>query len=385
MSGARVLAFGTYEADCPSNRMALLALRAAGARVRECRVPLWERRRHKTGRALSPLALGLWGARYAAAARQLGRRIATEQLDCLLVGYPGHLDMALARRWAAGRRIVFCPLVSLHDTLVGDRRRFGERGPAARALGRLDRMAFAAADLVVSDTAAHAALYRERLGVPRERLAVIPIGAEPIFRPLAGVAPPAGRLRVLFYGKLSPVHGLDAVLGAARRLERERVTLRLIGSGQLGGWLERELRGLRPGNVERLDWVDYRRLPGELCSAHVALGIFGGGPKAGRVIPNKAYQALACGRPLITADTPAARELLRDGETALLVPPGDGEALAEAILRLRDEDLRERIGAAGRALFAERLDVGALAPRWAAAVGNSGPRDEPVVTPAAHV
>ena len=58
------------------------------------------------------------------------------------------------------------------------------------------------------------------------------------------------------------------------------------------------------------------------------------------MIPNKAFQALACGTPLVTADTPAARELLADGESALLVPPGDPEALAAALRRLAgDADL----------------------------------------------
>ncbi len=52
------------------------------------------------------------------------------------------------------------------------------------------------------------------------------------------------------------------------------------------------------------------------------------------MIPNKAFQAIACGTPLVTADTPAARELLVDGESALLVPPGDPRALAAAIRRL---------------------------------------------------
>ncbi len=53
------------------------------------------------------------------------------------------------------------------------------------------------------------------------------------------------------------------------------------------------------------------------------------GTKAARVIPNKVFQALACARPVITADTPAARELLTDDVDALLVPPGDPEALGQ--------------------------------------------------------
>ena len=68
-------------------------------------------------------------------------------------------------------------------------------------------------------------------------------------------------------------------------------------------------------------------------------------PRPARVIPNKAFQALACGTPLVTADTPGARELLADGVSALLVPPGEPEALAAAVRRLAgDAALAERIG-----------------------------------------
>ena len=64
------------------------------------------------------------------------------------------------------------------------------------------------------------------------------------------------------------------------------------------------------------------------------------------MIPNKAFQALACGTPLVTADTPAARELLVDGESALLVPAGDPEALAAAVRRLARAMPRWRGGSA---------------------------------------
>jgi glycosyltransferase involved in cell wall biosynthesis len=83
------------------------------------------------------------------------------------------------------------------------------------------------------------------------------------------------------------------------------------------------------------------------------------------VIPNKAYQALACGRALITGDTPAARELLRDGVDALLVPPGDPRALAHAVRRLAgDAALTARIAEAGRETYVARAGEAALGRRW---------------------
>jgi glycosyltransferase involved in cell wall biosynthesis len=65
------------------------------------------------------------------------------------------------------------------------------------------------------------------------------------------------------------------------------------------------------------------------------IGIFGTSAKAAQVIPNKVYQVLAAGRALITSDTPAARELLAPGPGIILVPPGDPQALATAIRKMR--------------------------------------------------
>jgi glycosyltransferase involved in cell wall biosynthesis len=83
------------------------------------------------------------------------------------------------------------------------------------------------------------------------------------------------------------------------------------------------------------------------------------------VIPNKAFQAIACGAPLITGDTPGARELLEDGTSALLVPPGDVEALADAVRRLAtDGELAKRIAAGGRAAYERAASEAVLGKRW---------------------
>jgi glycosyltransferase involved in cell wall biosynthesis len=342
----RVLSFGTYERDYPRNAQVRACLRRAGVEVVERHVSVWDGQKHKFGAGAGA------AARLAVAEARLLRRPG-QRFDVVLVGYPGHLDLPAARRVAAGRPVVFNPLVSLWDTLVQDRGRFREGSLPARAVRALDRAAFRAADLVVADTEAHAELFRE-LGA--RRVEVCLVGAEErVFQPgWTGGGP------FLFVGKLIPLHGLETILAAARLAPE--LDLHVVGSGQLEHLLEE-----RPANVHWTNWVDYERLPHELHGARAALGIFGTSPKARRVIPNKAFQALACGTPLVTADTPGARELLVDGESALLVPAGDPEALAAALRRLAaDEDLQRRLSTGGLAAYTAHAGEQVLGERWRA-------------------
>ena len=322
-------------------------LRGAGVDVRERHVPVWEQREHKWQAGAGA------AARIALAELRLFRR-PREVFDALVVGYPGHPDLAAARRAARGRPVVFNPLVSLLDTLVADRGRFHPGGVAARILTAIDRAAFRAADLVVADTAANAARLSELTGAPS--IAVCFVGAEErVFRPAWR---PPDRFTALFVGKLIPLHGVDTVLAAAALAPE--IHFRVVGTGQLDHLLRE-----RPANVEHVPWIDYERLPHALHRASCALGIFGTSDKARRVIPNKAFQALACGTPLVTADTPAARELLRDGESALLVPAGDPHALAASLRRLAtDPALLGALSAGGLDTYRAQASEQVLGIRW---------------------
>jgi glycosyltransferase involved in cell wall biosynthesis len=339
--------FGTYERAYPRNAQVISCLRAAGAHVREENVAVWDDPREGwsagAGRALQLLA---------AEARLFARR--PGDFDALVVGYPGHLDLPAARRAARGRPVVFNPLVSLADTLVGDRGRFRSGSLAARALERIDRHAFGSADLVVADTETHAHFLGERFG--RTDIKTCFVGAEDrLFQPGWGRREP---FRALFVGKLIPLQGVETILAAARAAPD--VPFRVVGSGQLA-----PLLADRPSNVEHVPWIEYEQLPGEIRSAGCALGVFGTTAKAQRVIPNKAFQAIACGAPLITGDTPGARELLEDGTSALLVPPGDAEALADAVRRLAtDGELAKRVAAGGRAAYERAASEAVLGKRW---------------------
>jgi glycosyltransferase involved in cell wall biosynthesis len=243
--------------------------------------------------------------------------------------------------------------------MVGDRARYGERSFAARVLLAVDRKALKLADLVVADTHANADFLAGLGGIPRSAVEVCFVGAEDrLFHAGWRADDP---FRALFVGKLIPLHGLDTILDAARIASD--IPFRVIGSGQLQdtrGWLDD-----RPDNVEWVPWVNYEDLPREYWSAGCALGVFGTSAKARRVIPNKAFQALACGTPLITGDTPAADELLADERDALLVPPGSPGALAEAVTRLAaDRDLARRLSEGGRRTYEEQASEEILGARW---------------------
>jgi glycosyltransferase involved in cell wall biosynthesis len=363
----KVLYFGTYERDYPRNAQVISCLRRAGVEVTTRHESVWDDQRHK-------FALGPGSAlRLACAELRLARRQA-DAFDVLVVGYPGHLDMAAARRIAGSRPLVFNPLVSLYDTFVLDRARWKRGSLPARALEAIDRHALRTADVVVADTANHAEYFAKLGRISRSNVEVCLLGAdESRFTP--GWTQPE-EFSCFFHGKLIPVHGLETILAAARLVPEVRFAM--TGTGQLSGLLEQD----RPTNVEWLGWVPDERIPLELHRCGCALGIFGTSEKASRVIPNKAFEALASGAPLVTADTPGARELLVDGESALLVPPGDPAALAAAIRRVAaDRQLARSVARAGHQAFKRRASSEVLGAEWrdllARAVSRGRRRLEP--------
>lgn len=347
----RVMWLGTYDRDYPRPRVLIAGLREQGVEVVERHRPVWARRRDKT-EGLRPLPLAASAARFAGAWAGLAvAGVREPSVDAVVAGYLAQPDALPAWCVARVRRVplVVDMMISLADTLGGDRAMAG-RGVAALLAG-IDRTSMRLADLVLSDTAAGADWLSERFSIPRTRIIVVPVGAEPEHFPVR--PEPPGPPRALFYGKLAPLHGIATVLAAARAPGAPPV--RLIGDGQLGSWLEGELARDRPEGLTWERWVPYENLGAEVGAAAICLGVFGTSAKAARVVPNKVWQAMAAGRPVITADTPGIREVLEHEVSALLVPAGDATALAAALVRLgADSALRSRLGAAAREVYLRR-------------------------------
>jgi glycosyltransferase involved in cell wall biosynthesis len=233
--------------------------------------------------------------------------------------------------------------------VVCDRQLVSAGAFSARLLKQLDLLSSSMADMILVDTSQNQTYWQDRFSVPKEKLRVVNVGAEDSFARPQHISPawgPASKVNVLFYGKYAPLHGTPTIIRAAHRLrDHPRIQWTLVGKGQQRPQVDALAEKLELNNVEFIDWIPYTEIPACIGRADIGLGIFGSTGKAQRVVPNKAYQVLAGRRPLITGDTPAARDVLaKDGTLAArLVKPGDARELAAAVadLSLSPEDAAE--------------------------------------------
>lgn len=241
-----------------------------------------------------------------------------------------------------------------------------DRGGLFSLLARAERLNLSAAArvFVVAEAERRNLL---RAGVPAEKIVVNPNGVDTArFRPGAGGRAARRELGVAdeevlvgFVGTFGPWHGVTALSEAACLVPREAgVRFLFVGTGGLREESERILR--EGGARERAIFtgaVAHERVPAlldacdVLVSPHVwreADGEFFGSP-------TKLFEYMAAGKPIVASRLGQIAEVLKDGTTALLVEPGDADALSDAIARLCESPtLRARLGAAARAACVER-------------------------------
>jgi glycosyltransferase involved in cell wall biosynthesis len=178
-------------------------------------------------------------------------------------------------------------------------------------------------------------------------LAIATVGSD---RPTALQLEPG--FNVVFAGNLGTVQALDTVLAAANLLrDKQDVCFVLVGSGSRSEWLQQEVNRLGLNNVKMPGRFPPADMPGILAQASAVLVSLVKDPIISQTVPSKVQAYLAAGKPIIASlDGEGARVVL-EADAGVACPAEDAQALADAVLQLRNALPVERQQMAQRGLI----------------------------------
>ncbi|HZB23570.1 MAG TPA: glycosyltransferase family 4 protein [Gaiellaceae bacterium] len=174
-------------------------------------------------------------------------------------------------------------------------------------------------------------------------------------------ADPGGREhRIAFVGRHERRKGLEVLLRAWPDVHRATgARLHVIGADPLAVGLLRRRLGISDEGIECLGFLSQDDLTAELLSVKALAAPSIGGESFGMVLT----RAFACALPVVASDIPGYREVMTS-ETGISVPPGDPDALAQALVAIvENEPRRQELGAAARALAQERYGWDSIGER----------------------
>ncbi|MBR0679846.1 glycosyltransferase [Roseomonas eburnea] len=294
-------------------------------------------------------------------------RLRAGGLDPVQLGFGGALDLLTGPRLRAALA-AFAPAVTV--AWMNRAARFAPKGPwtlVGRLGGYYDLKYYRRCDHLVGNTRDLVRWIAEQ-GWPAARVHHVPNFVDDLAGAVPAALPaPAGSARLLAMGRLHRNKGFDVALRALALLPGAHLSI--AGEGPERAALETLAREL--GVADRVAFLGWRRDVGALlagcdifvCSSrHEPLG-------------NIVLEAWSASRPVVAAAAQGPRELIEEGETGLLVPTEDSEALARGISTLLDDPQRAaRLAQCGRAAFGRDFTEAAVVARWRDFLASVAPR-----------
>jgi glycosyltransferase involved in cell wall biosynthesis len=214
------------------------------------------------------------------------------------------------------------------------------------------------------------------LGIDPDRIALI-AGSGVDVESWQPLPEPSGPVTIAFVGRLLADKGIHTLIRAHRLLRQRRTGIELLIAGTPDP--------ANPASLSQEEAAALNREPGIKWLGHVEdiAALWGRAhiavlPSRREGLPKSLLEAAACGRPMVATDVAGCREIVRPGETGLLVPYDDAEALTSAIEQLAaSAELRARYGAAARRRVVEKFSAGAIGQQtvdlYRRLVGSGGP------------
>jgi glycosyltransferase involved in cell wall biosynthesis len=337
----------------------ITGLRLNNVIVIECHETLWRGIEDRVKVASGEwLKLSFWWRLLNVYWRLLKQYLKIDDYDVLVVGYPGQFDIYLARilSWIKHKPLVWDVFMSLY--LISIERGLDKKNKfTINLIYRLEKMALKIPDVLIMDTNEYVHWINQNYGIQSERFRLVPTGADDrIFFPIPSNSAVDSIFQVIYFGTYISNHGVMYIVEAAKLLADEsEIQFDLIGKGPELEKVQKFVIENKLSNVSFIEWMEKDQLTRRISHADVCLGAFGTTPQSLITVQNKIYEALAMGKPLISGDSPAVRQVCTHMENIYLCERASAKSLADAILTLwKEPSLREKIAENGYRLFIEQ-------------------------------
>ena len=259
-----------------------------------------------------------------------------------------HRDFNNAYIWAKQKKvpIIFDPLISSWDKKINERNLYPIKSKKSENLKKWEADLFKKADFVIADTEAHLNFFSNIFKIPKNKFRVINVGVEEnLFKPKKKKIKKIKE--VLFYGSFLELHGIDVIINAAKQCKNRNIKWTLLGNYQ---------RIKFPNKIDNIffeDAIAYIDLPERINKADILLGIFGDSKKASCVIPNKVFQSISCGKPVITRISNAYPDkIIEENFGIFFITPNNSKELAQLVCKLcANEKLIAQAGYRSRQIY----------------------------------
>ena len=364
----RQVFFGTYDLDMPRVRILKSAFGVQGYEVCEIHYNLWKGIKDKSQIKGILKKMLLCFKLFLNYPILIIKFMTFPSLKTIVIPYMGVLDVLIIWPFARlrGCRIIWDIFISTYDTVVNDRKLLSQKNIISRLIYFLEYIALRLVDRAVIDTQAHAQYLEKVFHLEDKSIKRVFVGVEKSFfckgktRDDTMLPFRKEHFNILFYGNYIPLHGIDVILKAAKIFENEdifsHVRWFLIGDGQEKLKMLEVSKQLDLSTVHFVDPVKYDELKHYIQGASLCLGIFGTSSKAKSVIPNKVFQILSLGCPLVTMKTSAIAELGDIDENLMgLSIPGSPKSLYLEVVRFIEKSSNGKEKVISPVLFDEHF------------------------------
>ncbi len=226
----------------------------------------------------------------------------------------------------------------------------------------LAKLAYRVASAITSISPAYIEVLVKKYHVPAQKIHMLPAGVDiSCFSPKRKrQRKDRGKIQVLYIGAFSPAYDFDQVFSAAKLLSTiPEIEFIIQGGGELAGALKSKVRLLRLNNVRVVEKIVPRdKVAQILTDADIVLLPLGGASAIELGISSKLYEYQAAGKPIICCSSGQPARYVSITKSGIVVKPGDHQALANAVIALKDDvSLRRKLGGNGRKYVEENLSI----------------------------